>query len=192
MIFRQNRCKQSLPPHPRRAHYQLNCHQLNCQLPAARLFFFHCDISVIFLTIVLEIAVTVFISLYFQTFWQKWLNFFGYFKMFSVYDWKMTEKTAVRKLRIALGEYSSKTPTLSAASQLKPGTPAARKCLTASRFKRVHQTTNLCLLHPYSSSSELTPGMIPANGKNNKTLLEEEHVPKRYFIGAPFGINVLL
>jgi len=34
--------------------------------------------------------------------------------------------------------------------------------------------------------------MIPANGKNNKTLLEKEHVPKRDFIGAPFAINVLV
>jgi len=30
VIFRQNRCKQSLPPHPRRAHYQLNCRQRDC------------------------------------------------------------------------------------------------------------------------------------------------------------------
>ena len=44
----------------------------------------------------------------------------------------------------------------------------------------------------YSSSSELTPGMIPANGKNNKTLLEKECVPKRDFIGASFAINALL
>jgi len=34
--------------------------------------------------------------------------------------------------------------------------------------------------------------MIPANAKNNKTLLEKEHVPKRDFIGASFAINVLL
>jgi len=104
----------------------------------------------------------------------------------------LAQLPAVRKLGIALGEYSSKAPIASAASQLKPGTPAALKCLTASRFKRVHQTTNLCLLHPYSSSSELTPGMIPANGKSSKTLLETEHVPKRDFIFAPFAINVLL
>ena len=90
IIFRQNRCKQSLPPHPRRAHYQLNCWQLDY-------FFFHCDISVILLTIVLELAVTVFISLYFQTFWRKWLNYFGYFKMVLVYDWKTTEKNSSAK-----------------------------------------------------------------------------------------------
>ena len=31
-------------------------------------------------------------SLYFQTFWPKWLNFFLSFKNVSVYDRKMTEK----------------------------------------------------------------------------------------------------
>jgi len=29
-----------------------------------------------------------YISLYLQTFWLKWLNFFGNFKNISVYDWK--------------------------------------------------------------------------------------------------------
>ena len=34
----------------------------------------------------------MFISLYFQTFWPKWLIFFGHFKNTSVYDRKMTKK----------------------------------------------------------------------------------------------------
>jgi len=41
---------------------------------------FRWDISVICLTVVLKLAVTVFISPYFQTFWPNWLNFFRSFK----------------------------------------------------------------------------------------------------------------
>ena len=44
------------------------------------------DISVICLTVVVKLAVTVFISLYFQTFFPKWLNFFPSFKNISAYD----------------------------------------------------------------------------------------------------------
>ena len=51
-------------------------------------FIFRCDISVICLTVVLKLAVTVFIILYFQTFWPNWLNFFGNFKNIPVYDGK--------------------------------------------------------------------------------------------------------
>jgi len=39
--------------------------------------FFHWNISVICLIAVIKLAVTVFICLYFQTFWSKWLNFFS-------------------------------------------------------------------------------------------------------------------
>jgi len=46
------------------------------------------NISVICLTVVSKLAVAVFISLYFQTFWPKWLIFFGHFKNISVYDQK--------------------------------------------------------------------------------------------------------
>ena len=46
------------------------------------------DISVICLTVVSKLAVTVFISLYFQTFWPKILHFLGHFKNVSVYDRK--------------------------------------------------------------------------------------------------------
>jgi len=38
------------------------------------------DILVICLTVVSKLAITMFISLYFQTFWPKWLNFFSHFK----------------------------------------------------------------------------------------------------------------
>jgi len=41
------------------------------------------DISVICLTAVLKLAITVFISLDFQTFWPKWLNFFRSFQKHS-------------------------------------------------------------------------------------------------------------
>jgi len=44
------------------------------------IFFFRWDISVICLTVVLKLAVTVFTSLYFQTFWPKLLNFFQPFR----------------------------------------------------------------------------------------------------------------
>jgi len=40
-------------------------------------FFFRWDISVICLTVVLKLAVTVTIRLYFQTFWPNWLNLFS-------------------------------------------------------------------------------------------------------------------
>jgi len=40
----------------------------------------HRDISVICLTVVWKLAATMFISLYFQTFWPKWLNFFRSFQ----------------------------------------------------------------------------------------------------------------
>jgi len=39
------------------------------------LVIFYWDISLICLTVVLKLAVAVFISLYFQTFWPKWLTF---------------------------------------------------------------------------------------------------------------------
>ena len=42
--------------------------------------FFRWDISPICLTVVSKLAVTVFIRLYYQTFWHKWPNFFGHFK----------------------------------------------------------------------------------------------------------------
>ena len=42
--------------------------------------FCHWNISVICLTVVLNLAITVFFSLYFQTFWPKWLNFFRSFQ----------------------------------------------------------------------------------------------------------------
>jgi len=48
----------------------------------------HWNISVICLTVVVKLTVTVFISLCFQTFWPKWLLFFGHFKIISVYDRK--------------------------------------------------------------------------------------------------------
>jgi len=67
--------------------------------------FFRWDISVIFAETFwspkhfghlshscIELAVKVFSSLYFQTFWPKLLNFFGHFKNISVYDQKMNEK----------------------------------------------------------------------------------------------------
>ena len=39
----------------------------------------HWDISVISLTVVLNLTITVFISLYFPTFWPNWLQFFRSF-----------------------------------------------------------------------------------------------------------------
>ena len=42
--------------------------------------FFYWDISVICVTVVSKLAVKVFISLYFQTFWPKWLDFFRSFQ----------------------------------------------------------------------------------------------------------------
>ena len=102
MIFRQNRCKQSLPPTP--------AERIISSIAGSSTVFFHCDISVIFLTIVLELAVTVFISLYFQTFWQKGLHFFGYFKMVSVYDWKMTEKNSSAKATHRFGRIQQQSP----------------------------------------------------------------------------------
>jgi len=64
------------------------------------LLFFRWDVSVIFcwdisvncLTVVLKLAVTVFISVYFKTFWPKWLNFFGHFTNISACDRKMAER----------------------------------------------------------------------------------------------------
>ena len=50
--------------------------------------FGHWDISVICLKVVSKFDVTVFISLYFQTFWPKLLNFFGHFKHILTYDRK--------------------------------------------------------------------------------------------------------
>jgi len=42
--------------------------------------FGHWNISVICLTVVLKLTITVFFSLYFETFWPKWLNFFRSFQ----------------------------------------------------------------------------------------------------------------
>jgi len=42
--------------------------------------FGHWNISVICLAVVLKLAITVFFSLYLQTFWPKWLNFFQSFQ----------------------------------------------------------------------------------------------------------------
>jgi len=63
----------------------------------------HWNISVICLVVVLKLTITVFISLYFQTFWTKWLNFFRHFKNVSVFDQKNslqvipTEWTCIQK-----------------------------------------------------------------------------------------------
>ena len=64
--------------------------------------FFRWNILVICLTVVLKLAITVFSSLYFQTFWPKWLNFFQSFQKPSVYDWKMTEKTQIASSFVCL------------------------------------------------------------------------------------------
>jgi len=50
--------------------------------------FGHWNISLICLTVLFKLAVTVFFSLYFQTFWPWWLNFSSHFKIISVYDQK--------------------------------------------------------------------------------------------------------
>jgi len=42
--------------------------------------FGHWNVSVICPTVVLKLAITAFFSLYFQTFWPKWLNFFQSFQ----------------------------------------------------------------------------------------------------------------
>ena len=54
--------------------------------------FFCWDVLVICRTVVSKFAVTVSVSLYFQTFWPKSLNFFGRFKKNLVCDRKITEK----------------------------------------------------------------------------------------------------
>jgi len=58
--------------------------------------FFRWDIAVICLRVVLKLAVALFISLYFQTFWSKWLNFFRSFqKHFGV--WPKKNRLRVNK-----------------------------------------------------------------------------------------------
>jgi len=47
--------------------------------------FFCWDILVICLTVLLKLTITLFFSLYFKTFWLKWLNFFDHFKKVAVY-----------------------------------------------------------------------------------------------------------
>jgi len=48
--------------------------------------FGHWKISVICLTVVLKLTITLFFSMYFLTFWPKWLNFFWSFqKRFSLW-----------------------------------------------------------------------------------------------------------
>ena len=54
-------------------------------LPAV---FFHWNISVICFTAVLQLATTVFFSIYFQTFWPKWLKFFVILETLQSNDWK--------------------------------------------------------------------------------------------------------
>ena len=49
-------------------------------------------ILVICLTFVSTLTSNSVFSVYFQTFWPKWLNFFGHFENVPVYDQKMTEK----------------------------------------------------------------------------------------------------
>jgi len=65
--------------------------------------FDHWDIPVICLTVVLKLVLKVFISLYFQTFWPKWLNFFGHFKKISVYDRKQNQWGGVTSSHTLLG-----------------------------------------------------------------------------------------
>jgi len=58
--------------------------------------FGHWNISVICLTVVLKLTITVFFSLYFQTFWPKWLNFFRSFqKRFGL--WPKNHRSVVQK-----------------------------------------------------------------------------------------------
>jgi len=71
----------------------------------------HGNISVICLTFVFKRAVSVLISLYIQTFWPKRQNFFGHFRIISVYDRKMTEKNSYEAPNLCGGR--RKVPTIS-------------------------------------------------------------------------------
>jgi len=55
----------------------------------------HWNISVICFTFIFKLAVTVFTSLYFQTFCPKWLIFFGHFENILVYDRKWPIKNSL-------------------------------------------------------------------------------------------------
>jgi len=73
--------------------------------------FGHWNVSVIFLTVVSKIAVTVFISLYFQSFWPKWLIFFRSFqKRFGV--WSPIDRKKSTYTCLALCKKSSVMPAL--------------------------------------------------------------------------------
>jgi len=73
-------------PHPRESHlrpsqrYQLLFFRWDISVILLLRHFGHRDILVICLTVVLKLAVAVLISLYFQTFRPKWLNFFRSFQ----------------------------------------------------------------------------------------------------------------
>ena len=55
-------------------------------------FFIRWNISVICLTVVIKLAIKVFFSLYFQTFWPKWISFFS---VISKTFRSMTEKKQI-------------------------------------------------------------------------------------------------
>ena len=83
----------------------------------------HGNISVICLTFVFKRAVSVLISLYIQTFWPKRQNFFGHFRIISVYDRKMTEKNSYEAPNLCGGAPKSPnyiTSTFFNAGQLLP------------------------------------------------------------------------
>jgi len=64
------------------------------------------DIWVICLIVVLKLAVTVFVSLYFQIFWPKWLNFCRSFQKILVYDRKKNRSQAVLENSFKLQSFS--------------------------------------------------------------------------------------
>jgi len=80
--------------------------------------FFCWDILVICFAVVWKLAITVFISLHFQTLWPKWLNFFGHFKNILVYNWKkrVSVQSFVFTLALPLGEGCGDTILMRAAT----------------------------------------------------------------------------
>ena len=101
--------------------------------------FFRWNISVICLTVVLKLAIAVFISLYFQTFWPNWLNFVRPFQnIFGL--WR--KNTQVLRHSLLQSEKSRHQTTLLMQFILK----------NACETLRVH-TSETTVTHPFTGNA---------------------------------------
>jgi len=123
----------------------------------------------------------VFISLYFEMFWPKWLNFFNHFKNISVYDQKNTQLHGIIFLHLYISLFtlmkSCKLP-LSILLYLLLVDAECRQCITSNKLNRKVSPENikwLCsTIYTYLYNSYNTPATLYLG--NGAHILSQEGV----------------